>query len=198
MMFKVMTIGFLLCITISSCSQNRTYLTEEEKSWNPYKEGQLLIFESSNYEKDTIRIKVLDFGFPDGLGVVDYNESLYVLAEPTGPDLGKYFSNIYGVLKIVAKTEKKPCYVEFGLKVKDAQFIEHQRYFFKDLIELQEIEFTVPYGSFDDVIAIGNKQDYSSLTIAIEIIYWSKSKGYIRFDKYDGASWELVKIIEPN
>ena len=196
-MFKTITICFLLSIAISSCSQNRTYLTEKEKSWNPYKEGQVLIFESSNYEKDTIRIEDINFGFPDGLGIVDYYEILDVLAEPTGPDLGKYFSNIYGVLTIAAKTEKRSNYVEFGIKVKNAQFIERQRFSFEELEGLAEIQFTVPYGAFDDVIVIDNKRDYSSTPTAIEIIHWSKSKGYIWFDKYDGVSWELVKIIEP-
>ncbi len=27
-----------------SCSQNRTYLTGEEKAWNPYRKGQILVF----------------------------------------------------------------------------------------------------------------------------------------------------------
>lgn len=196
-MLKTITTIILLSIALSSCSQNRTYLTEEEKNWNPYKKGQVLIFELSNYEKDTIHIVDLDFGFPDGLGVVDYNESLYVLAEPTGPDLGKHFSSTYGVLKVVAKTEKKPSYIEYGIELKNTQFIGGQRFSFEDLNALAEIQLAVPYRSFDDVIVIGNKRNYSNIPTAVELFYWSKSKGYIRFDKYDGTTWELVEIIEP-
>ena len=175
----MITIGLMLSIAMSLCSQNKTYLTDEEKRWNPYKEGQVLIFESSSYKKDTVYIMDLDFGFPDGLGVVDYNESLYVLAESTGPDLGKHFSSSYAVLKIVAKTGNKPSYVEFGVELKNTRFVGGQRFYFEDLNDLAELSLTVPYGSFDDVIAIGNKNDYSNMPTAIELFYWSKSKGYI-------------------
>jgi hypothetical protein len=78
MTIKFITIGLLLSIAMSSGSQHRTYLTDEEKTWNPYEEGDLLVFESSNFEKDTIYIKEVSFIFPDGLGVVDYNQSLRI------------------------------------------------------------------------------------------------------------------------
>lgn len=187
-------IGFLLFVT-TSCFQNRTYLTDEEKSWNPYKIGQVLVFESSNFEKDTIIIEDIEFGFPDGFGIVDYYEIMSVVARHDHfKDDRKASTHL---LTIAARTEKRPSYIEFGVEVKSAQFIERQRYAFKEVGELPEIHFTVPYGSFDDVIAVGNKKEYPNIPTAIEILYWSKSVGYIRFDKYDGTSWKLVEIVMP-
>lgn len=184
----------LLSMAFSSCSQNRTYLTDEEKSWNPYKEGQALIFESSNFDKDTILIKEVSFIFPDGLGVVDYNQKLRTLAQHSDPKNENSKWETF-ILILAAKTQKNLSYVVFDLRVKDTQFIE-QRYSFEDLEKLPKRHLLIPYGQLDDVIAIGNKHDYSSVPTAIEIIYWSKSKGYVRFDKYDGTTWKLVEIIE--
>lgn len=195
-MTKLFTVVLIL-VLLSSCFKSRTYLTSKEKSWNPYKEGQVLIFESSNYERDTIHIEKVDFGFPDGLGV-EYYEFLKVFSKrSSSPDLGEYFSKTFGFLTIAAKSEKEPSYIEFGIEVQNAQFIERQHYSFEDLSELAETWLTIPYGKFDDVIVIGNKTNYSSIPKAIETIYWSKSKGYIRLDKYDGTYWELIEIIEP-
>lgn len=192
-MLKMIIIIILLSIALSSCSQNRTYLTDKERNWNPYEKGQVLIFESSDNKLDSILIEDIKVSFPDGLGVVDYYEILTTVARHTNFKEDRKASTY--CLTVAAKTSKRSSYVEFGLETRNAQFIERQRYSFEDLRELAEIKLAVPYGTFYDVITIVNKKDYASIPSAIEIIYWSKSKGYIRFDKYDGTSWKLVEII---
>ena len=194
---RFLVISFMF-ISITSCSQNRTYLDEEEKNWNPYKKGQVLIFESVEYGRDSIQILELEFRFPDGLGVVDYNESLFVLGESASQiDLGKQFSNAYSLIKISSKTEKKPSHIEYQIELKNTKFIGGQKFLFQNLMELPEIQHEVAYGTFNDVVIIGNKKNYSKFSKAIELFYWSKSKGFLAFDKYDGAKWELVDILEP-
>lgn len=191
---KFVATNLFLCIAIFSCSQNVTFLTDEEKEWNPYEDGDLLVFESSNFEKDTIYIKEVAFVFPDGIGVVDYNQSLRVLAEHTDPVNENRDWETFTLI-LAAKTQKDSSYVLFDLRAKNAQFIE-QRFSFNILNRLKEIKLSVPYGVFSDVIRLVNNEDYSNIPRAIEIIFWSKSKGYIRFDKYDGTSWSLIEIIK--
>src|SRR5690606_10642476 len=123
------------------------------KSWNPYRKGQILIFESSDNKMDSVLIEDTRVSFPDGLGVVDYYEILSTVAQHTQFKGNRKVSTYW--LTIAAKTKKRPSYIEFGLETRDAQFIDGQSYSFGDLKELAEIELTVPYGTFDDVITIG-------------------------------------------
>lgn len=186
--------NLFLCIAIFSCSQNVTFLSDEEKNWNPYEDGDLLVFESSNFEKDTIYIKEVAFVFPDGIGVVDYNQSLRVLAEHTDPKNENRDWETFTLI-LAARTRKDSSYALFDLRAKNAQFIA-QRFSFDLLNKLEETKLSVPYGEFSDVIRLTNNGDYSSISGTIEIIFWSKSKGYIRFDKYDGTYWRLIEIIK--
>ena len=186
--------NIFLCIAIFSCSQNVTRLSDEEKKWNPYENGDRLVFESSTFENDTIYIKEVEFVFPDGIGVVDYNQSLRVLAEHTDPQNENRVWETFTLI-LAAKTQKKSSYAIFDLRAKNAQFMP-QRFSFDVLNKLKEIKLSVPYGEFSDVIRLVNNEDYSNIPTAIEIIFWSKNKGYIRFDKYDGTSWRLIEIIK--
>ena len=195
----MLNFGLLLVISmLISCAQNRSYLTKEEKSWNPYKKDQLLIFESSYKDRDTLRIEALNADFPDGLGVVEYNESLYVLAHLSGSNLGKHFSDVYDILKIVARTDKTPSYVEYRINLKNTKLVGGQRVYFDDLYKLEETTVNTPFGQLDDVISITNQIDSLRVPTAINVFYWSKSRGYIRLESYDGIIWQLVEIIEPN
>lgn len=61
--------SIVLCATTICCSQTKTYLTDEERSWNPYKTGQNLVFRSSDGRYDTLEIvHVINSAFPDGFG----------------------------------------------------------------------------------------------------------------------------------
>ena len=192
-MYKLLVLTLLFCATASRCSKSRTYLTDEEKGWNPYKKGQTIIFKSEGL-LDSIFIEDVLYKFPDGIGAMKY-EFACVYARHHDPRENNAYSNTY-ILDIEAKYEKQPSSVEFSLKAKSSLFF-NKRYTFTELKELQEIELSVPYKLFNDVIVIKSQGDYSDNEFAIKTIYWSKSTGYIRFDKYDGTRWELVDIIEP-
>jgi hypothetical protein len=193
---RAVVTSLLLFVVICSCSQNRTFLTDEEVKWNPYDEGDVLVFESPGFERDTIYIKEVSFVFPDGIGVVDYNQSLRILANHTDPKNENREWETY-ILTLSAKTRNDPSHVVFDLRAKNAQFVE-QRFSFDHLNKLKEIELSVPYGTFDDVICINNTRNFPTIPRAIEIIFWSKSKGYVRFDKFDGTSWKLIDLIKSN
>src|SRR5687768_6355019 len=89
MLNRFFTLIVLLALVNTSCSQNRTYLTEQEKAWNPYKEGQILVFGTSDGQMDTVAItRVEDKRFPDGIGALE-NERLRVLVRLNNPSIAK-------------------------------------------------------------------------------------------------------------
>jgi hypothetical protein len=149
-MLKTKIIDILLLLVFISCNQKTIYLSNEEKTWNPYKEGQILIFESSKNYNDTIHIEALDLGFPDGLGVVEKNESLFVIANPYGSDLNQYISNKYAILTIVANTSKSESYVEHRIELKNTIMVGDQKFSFDELKSLTEMSMSTKYGLLDD------------------------------------------------
>ncbi len=104
-MLKELIISFMVFTTIFSCSHNREYLTDEEKNWNPYNKGQMIVFKSEIGLLDSIFIEDVLYQFPDGLGVVDYYEILSVVAHHSDPKYDRK-SNTYW-FSVFAKTPKK-------------------------------------------------------------------------------------------
>jgi len=67
----LLTVVILLPLANISCSQNRTYLTEQEKAWNPYKQRQVLVFGTTDGRRDTLTITMAEANrFPDGIGAL--------------------------------------------------------------------------------------------------------------------------------
>ena len=190
-MNKKYNIVFLaITMLILSCSENRTYLTEVEKEWNPYKKAQEIVFESSSGLLDSIFIEDINYDFPDGIGVIDKYEILTVIGI-NKTDIYQEKSNF--VFMIHAKTLKRGSRIKFNISIKGSQF--HSDYYSIDnLMKLPEEKVSVIYGSFDDVIKIKSAGKDSNMRNNIEYIYWSKSKGYVRFDEYDGTIWQLKAI----
>ena len=186
---------FLILVCSQSCAQNKELLTEDEKIWNPYKQGQILIFESSNNEQDTVKIIDIQEVFPDGLGTITYNERLRVLARHNTPKR-KGLIDTY-IFSVIAQTDKHPTQYQFSIELENSFFID-DKYELKYLENLSEIEVQVKAGRYDDVIVIGTLRDYSHYKTAIEVIYWSKENGFIRLDKYDGSFWQLIEVINPD
>jgi hypothetical protein len=185
----------LTIFLVFSCFQKRYYLTEDEKKLNPYNKGQTVIFESNKDEKDSVFISDVRFQFPDGIGVINYDESVLVVARYFDP-LQKVYRGTYWIT-INAGTPDKPSNISFGLEVKDAKFYDEDGFFIRTILAIPDTTITVPFGTFTDVIEIKSRRDYSNVPYAITQLYWSKSLGYIRFDKYDGTIWELKDIINP-
>ncbi len=183
----------MLILSLIACIP-RTYLSDEEKNWLPYNEGDILIFKSSSQKIDSILIEEIRDDFPDYLGSDDFYQIRSVIANHHHFKDPRKVSTY--LIKLVAYTEDRGSYIEFGIETRNAQFIEKQQFSFTSIQEQPVVELTVPYGSFNDVLLIGNKSDYSSTQTAIDVIYWSRSHGYLRFDKYDGTSWELIDMVE--
>lgn len=181
---------------MSSClNKKQTFLTEGEKSWNPYKAGQILIFKSSTGGLDSVFVNDVSYVFPDGLGVVHFNQKLRVSVSHTDPKTGSKDSETY-FLTIAAERDDSLSYVVFGLRAKGAWFPE-ERYELSQLDKQPEMSLLVPYNEFNDVIEVEDRSFRENEELVIQKIYWSKSHGYIKYVKYDGTEWELLDVVQP-
>lgn len=188
---EMLQIGFLLFFTLTSCDYNKTYLTDEEKKLNPYSEKHLIIFESHNGELDSLYIDKILYQFPEGLGV-KANYEIMDVKSVFKKKLGNYTIE-NKLLSVHAKTKERGTRIKFGFKSANLSF--YSDYFdFLEFTDQKKINLKVKYGNFNDVIVLRSKDTYSDSKNAVKILYWSKSAGYVKFDKYDGTTWELKEI----
>ena len=181
---------------MTSCGK-RIEMPESEKKWNPYKAGEVLIFKSSENEMDTIKVeKITDNIFPDGPGPLKYyNEHLWVFVEHTDPYYDRQLKNNF--LEIETGTPEKPTTINFRLLAKNTVFYDSYRTI-KELKTIKPTVLETPFGEFSDVLVIKDKKRrYFERDKFVEKIYWSKSNGYLKFEKKDGKTWELIKKYVP-
>lgn len=82
------------------------------------------------------------------------------------------------------------------LSAKDATFYRLSSIKLDSLSKVTPLSFATSFNHYDDVYLIdaedylGNFKERSNYVIKI---YWSRSKGLIRYDKKDGVYWELIK-----
>jgi len=188
----IVTISVMITLVNMSCSQNRTYLTEQEKAWNPYKEGQILVFGAVDGHTDTLVItKAEDKRFPDGIGALQ-NERLRVLVRVNDPGISKKSIEVM-LLYIFSKTVKDLSEISFEIPLAGGRFWG-KPYSFDKLDKYEEFSLQTPFGKFDDVIRIGDNSDQVFRENDIATIFWSKSVGYVKCEKKDGTIWELLDI----
>ena len=179
---------------MSAACQNSSYLSDEEKDWNPYKAGQVLLFGTQDGRRDTIIISyVADHQFADGLAAPQ-NERLKVLAKLTKKSRSRGISELR-FLYISAKTTDDPTLIDFELTVSNGSFWG-KAISINVLEEYNEEFLNVPYRPLHDVLRIEYVGSQALQPEDIKIIYWSKSVGYVKCQKMDGTIWELINIID--
>jgi hypothetical protein len=184
--FAMLTLGNL------SCSQNRTFLTQEEKAWNPYEIGQKLIFGTLDGRRDTMEItKSSDMQFADGIGSLQ-NERLNVLARIRDLTISRKPIEVT-LLYMFARSKENPSRIKFELPLAGGKFWG-KGYSFNELGNYDEISLHTPYGQFEDVIKIYDNSNQDLRDKDISVIFWSKSFGYVRCEKKDGTIWDLLDI----
>ena len=183
-----MTIGNI------SCSQNRTYLTEQEKAWNTYKKGQALIFESFDGRTDTLTVtEADDKRFPDGFGA-EKNERLRVLARLDNQSTSRKPFEIT-LLYISSKTANESSKIDFELSIAGGIFWG-KAFPIHELEEYNERFLETSFKTYNDVIKIEDNSNRVLDKNEITTIFWSKSVGYVKCVTKDGTTWELVNIID--
>jgi hypothetical protein len=184
----------LVSLVYTGCTQGRTYLTEQDKVWNPYREGDVLIFRSKDGQIDTIVITRIEANrFPEGLGA-QTNERLKVLAQLDRQSTSKSPLTV-SLLYLSAKTSQHSSKVDFEFSVGGGVFWGTP-FAIMELDEYGEEYLELPYKTFSDVIRVDDNSNQIYRPYDIATIFWSKSAGYVKCEKKDGTIWELLDIIE--
>ena len=194
---KIQFISFFISILLISCYGQTHKLTEEDFKWMPYKGNETLVFKSNTgdtckifiLEKDTL----LDYPQAQALNGIEY-EVVGVFCnhysrENDGIGRSYYFFK-------VQKAKDNRAEMVFDLSFDDTEFDRIRPVKIDSLIKLAPIKFQTSLGQYDDVYIIypddiGMHLYYRSGFVTK--LYWSKSKGLIRYDKKDNVYWELVK-----
>lgn len=174
---KKLIIIFPVLFMLFSC---RTYkISQNDLKWQPYKDGDVLVFESNKGELDTITIRSIEkYTNPDDPLAVFPNklQSLFVIGEKN-------------ILKISAG--KKGTYVNFEICLGKNNLVYPCT--IRSINELQNLKINEK-----DYIVIEAKEDCENLknrSFDLRYIYWSKEYGYLGLEFKDNYIWSLKSFI---
>ncbi|NNC71036.1 MAG: hypothetical protein HKN90_09470, partial [Flavobacteriaceae bacterium] len=134
----------------SSCVKD---LSNDDKSWNPYIEDEILVFKSSENELDSIKIsKIEDNAVSSGPTPELYRKThLIVYGKKLKLKDSKFSTN--SILEISSSTPEKPSEVNFTLGFYNSNFAGWGLKL-DDLKKYPMISVKTQAGKFDDVIKI--------------------------------------------
>ncbi|WP_422350311.1 hypothetical protein [Flagellimonas sp.] len=164
-------------------------MTEEERKLNPYQVNQVLIFESSSGQIDSLFItEILDNVFPDGPTPLDfYEQSLRVYASEK-LDGGRK------IIDISASTSETPTKFEINCFFNDVH-LSHWEKSAEEILSYPQTTIITKAGTFNDVIGIEQITE-SDKNESVSRFYWSHSNGFVRLEK-DSISWDLINKYIP-
>lgn len=183
-------IYIILCIILvvsffTSCRTDR--LSKEDLKWQPYKEGDSLIFESNKNELKTIVVESIESHInpTDPLDVFpEKYETLFV----TGKDVP------VGIIKINAgKEEGGRIYFELDNLSENTLWHPNTIYSIGEIKKMK-----TEYLSNKEVYkieAIQSSDNLKDIPFDLRYIYWSKEYGYVKFEYENDYEWELKSLI---
>ena len=192
-MNKNMTPIILIIVLVLGCKKE---LKENETAWNPYSKNEVIVFESSAKELDTIAInEIVDNAISSSPAPELYRHtSLIVYGRRLKLKDSKFSKN--SILEITSSTPDKPAKVTFPLNFDNANFAGWG-FKIEDLEKYPKISITTKAGIFNDVIKIESVMYRPEREDEVQFMYWSEKNGYIKFERADGFTWELIKKYVP-
>ena len=187
---RILSILFIM-ILVLSCTKE---LKESERNWNPYTMNEVLVFEYSENQLDTIVInEIIDNAVSSSPAPELYRHTSLIVRRKLRLKENNYAST--GVLSISSSTPKKLAQIGFPLYFENAKFAGW--YNLKDLKKYPIISVTTKAGTFNDVIKLKSVMYRPKRKNSVQFMYWSKKDGYIKFEKAEGFTWELIKKYVP-
>lgn len=177
------------------CGKNYN-LSKSDLKWNPYKGGEVLVFHCNKGDTDTIIVQAIETAKVDSDPLApfpNHQEILNVIVKHSTPFNSKQkMEDSFVRLEAV---KDKNTLVSFKLLAKNSWFYS-ESYYINDLNKLKENAMTIKGNIYSDVIVIEpqeniKKEYYDERDEFVTKLYWSKSKGYIRYDLKNGVYWEL-------
>jgi hypothetical protein len=192
----------LICFFIITSCGKTIKLSKKDFSWVPYKGNEILVFNSTTGETDTLFLlgvgresvpsDPLDF-FPTNLDHFSIGAKHSDPSPPSGNH--RYLESDF--LNLSVGEDKEP-YLSIHFTAKKAWFYGGSFLDLKDLDTIKQVALDTKAKRFTDIIIIRPDSDeYSDRSDFITNLYWSKSQGLIRYDKKDGSYWELTDKYSP-
>ncbi len=179
----------LAIMVISSCSKTHR-IPKEYLDLIPYKEGEILVFKSNKKKFDTIFINTVSnyISVNDPLGVFsDKEETISVAAK-----LDRKSSFVSRIVSL-SSTEKKGLILQITFRTNEGWYYGPNTWTVSSLENLNIYKLKIQNKFYDDIwIFTATDRKYEERDDFIEKLYWSKSKGVIRYDKKNGEFWELL------
>ena len=192
---------FLLIIQLTSCGKT-IRLADEDFRWIPYKGTEILVFSSSTGDTDTIFLLGTNrqTAPSDPLDVFPTELEHYTIAsrhsDPAPSDRNHHY--LESVFLELSASEYKSPYLTLHHTGKDAWFYGGQFMELKDLDTLHLVSLVTKLKTYHDIVILyPESYEYLGRSDFITRIYWSKSKGIIRYDKKDSIYWELTRKYSP-
>ena len=163
---KKILLGILTLLLITSCNE---YLSEKDVKYMPYKKGEILIFENKELNSlDSIKILRVHRFIPDGPQMY-FNEIIEAEIKS-----GRFVSVHAGYGK----------HSESYLKIDNIS----EKFYIKNLENLKISNLIIGTKKLNDVIILENAEGGIS---KIKKIFWSKSRGIVKYETEKGKIWEL-------
>ena len=181
-------------ISIISC-KSKEKLSKGDLKWNPYKGGEVLVFQNNQGTTDTIFVNAIKKeSVPDDpLSIFQkYYEVLNVVVKHSNPITVNEHNYLESSFFELSASDGHDTFVSFHLAAKGAWFYSSSSFSGKYLENMPVMTLKTKNFIYDDVIKLESQSiDYYDRDEFITALYWSKSKGYVRYDLKNGVYWEL-------
>lgn len=166
----------------------------------PYEGGETLIFKSENGFYDTIFLNKKDtlFAYPEAPNPFGNTyECLIVSSLHSSPSSGQIHRYLENVFYEINADKENDGSIKIQLKTFDATFYQVSRISLDSLMKIMPLTIKTEISNYDDVYIFSGEDFLGNLYQRDDFVtklYWSKSRGLIRYDKKDGKYWELVEV----
>ena len=181
----------LLTVLVIHSSCKRVYtIPKESLKLIPYNSGDKLIFQSNEGTSDTLYVVDVNnfIGPNDPLGVnADEEETYEILVKKDTPNV---FVN---KLMSLTSTEKRGVIFEIGLTTKESKFYGESIFSVNELEKKETLTQKINGYLYEDLwLFEATNREYEDRDDFVEKIYWSKSRGLVRYDMSRNRFWVLV------
>ncbi len=179
----------LVIMAMSSCSKTHR-IPKKYLDLIPYKEGEILVFKSNKKKFDTIFINTVSnsISVNDPLGVFSDKEEMISVAAK----LDRKSSFVSRIVSL-SSTEKKGLILQITFRTNEGCYYNLNAWSVSTLENLNIHKLKIQNKLYEDIwIFTATDRKFEERDDFIEKLYWSKSKGVIRYDKKNGEFWELL------
>ena len=169
---------------------------------NPYEEGDILIFKSSEGELDTVTVtEVVRQRTSTAYGVdlnADYIEGLSVVVNHSIPSIEPIYETQKGSIFMIHNYGEGAT-IDFWFAGIDKRDSYSRSVKAIELLNLEKTSLVTRIGNFKDVVIIETDTIYTSqYHDRISKVFWSIEQGYLKLEIDDSKEWLLVQKINAN